>query len=173
MFGQDERDLRGREYKDQVGGIARRTSCGARILDSYAQGINRVEVTSGGLVGMLADAHVKNSYSSVLLSNPRTDAGGSVGKIVDGLLRYLDGKPVSYICSGNMTKPPPSTVIATFYDSLLSSSPGAAGIPKSQAELKQKQTFNVWGGSQRYWDFVEGHFMPAISSLPRAKSLYH
>lgn len=141
------------------GGLVGYLWCRSTITDSFAEGEIAASETSGGLVGRITNADIRQGYSAVFFPSDLTTTGGAIGQIADGIL----GDNGKYRCTESTTvKPPISTRRDDFFDQFQ----GGVGIgtPKSPTALRTNATFASW--RDEFWDKVPGT-MPRLKRLPR------
>jgi subtilisin family serine protease len=148
-----------------TGGVAGRVSCGSRVSASYAEGVLRGDAPVGTLVGSLENAHIANSYASILVDQgPRR--GGTMGESVAGTTVTTDNGWV-YVCTRTQTAPPTSTVDGAYYNSLFSPGGGGGGEAKTPSALRQAAAFPGWFTPSMPWHLEPG-YMPLLKGLPRS-----
>lgn len=148
---------------DTAGGLVGLLRCRASVRDSYTEGSASGRI-AGGLVGVIENALLQDSYSLAL---------GMGGYLTGGLIAVSQDNstapaPGTFACTQTAERLPPSEVIRSFYVDA-SNSPGAGGIPKRLIELRLASTFTGWSFGTSTWDLRPGE-TPSLVKLPRTRT---
>lgn len=147
-----------------IGGLASIVECFSVVQDSFSEGVINDGQNSGGAISIIRDASTLRTYSNIYLSGGNN--GGFVAKKDDALMRGIGGNnDWVYVCTNNDTRPPASKFIESYYKEQLNP-PGVGGIPASNYELRNKNTFRKWD-LRDIWLMRPG-FTPALRVLKRS-----
>lgn len=150
---------------DVAGGLVGALRCQSSVRDSYsefaAETVAVTAPTAGGLIGVIENAAVENSYSLEVVQG--THAGGLVGANIDNSKGPLPG---TFACSETPQKFPPSEILRSFYTAG-GNGPGGGGLAKTPDELLKKTTFEGWSFTEN-WD-IQSNESPSLRQMARTR----
>ncbi|MBK8520725.1 MAG: S8 family serine peptidase [Chitinophagaceae bacterium] len=166
--------IQGKISGNSAGGVVGRMFL-SKIIQTYANVYIEGKDSLGGLIGSLRRSTMENCYVEGMVQGTGEIAGGAVGFVSQNIIKniYSKVKTVSTTRKGGaLIGYGRDFSIRQSFFLAGSGPPGAGGISKTPAELKNPATFTGWFNGANRWVIPSG-YTPAIPTLPRSvTSLY-